>query len=71
MFVAGFVLVQLPARSTDVHKGRMSGRTATAERWWTAFQGQTSKHGRGDFALFLLHKEKLCSAGAFDTVYEL
>lgn len=32
MFVAWFVLVQLPARSTDVHKGRMSGLMATKER---------------------------------------
>lgn len=35
------------------------------------FWGQTFKHVGGDFALFLLHKEKLFSAGAFDTFYEL
>lgn len=34
-------------------------------------QGQTSKRVRDDFALFLLHKEKLCSAGALATFYEL
>lgn len=32
VFVAGLVPVQLPAHSTAVHKGRMSGCSATVER---------------------------------------